>query len=312
MLTLFRQHSDVVPLPCVTFSAVFEAVASGAAGCALVPIENSLGGSIHDNYDLLVSHDVVIRAEIEYQVHHCLMALPNQTLQSIHTVMSHPQALAQCEDYINNLHLKAEKQYDTAGSAKLVREQQMTGVAAIASSLAAEVYGLTVLASHVEDDDNNFTRFLLISKPSHPSPSPLLLPSSAPPQHPPSSMKTSIVFALKDEPGVLFKALSVFALRDIHLSKIESRPGKRLRQLLSVAANEVRVEEVGGAGGAGVGSKTFKSLHTTHTTSIPPPTPITPTLSLSHSPLCLLSITAGTCSTWTSWRTRRSSARRTR
>ena len=200
-------------------------------------------------------HDVVVTAELEFQVHHCLMSLPGQPLESIHTVISHPQALAQCEDFITNLRLKAEKQYDTAGSARLIRDGALQGTAAIASSLAAEVYGLQVLATHCEDDDNNYTRFLLISKASAPPPSllspPLAAASSSPPASP-ARTKTSIVFALKDEAGVLFKALSVFALRDIHLSKIESRPGKRLRQLLSVASNEVRVEEVGGLGGSAV------------------------------------------------------------
>ena len=261
VLTLFKQRTDVTPVPRVTFSAVFESVASGTADCALVPIENSLGGSIHDNYDLLVSHDVIVQAEIEFQVHHCLMALPSQTLQSIHTVQSHPQALAQCEDYINNLGLQAVKQYDTAGSAKLIAEQRLEGVAAIASSHAAEVYGLKVLAHHIEDDENNFTRFLLVSKPQTAGTtsllaSPLVQPSAS------GAVKTSIVFALKDEAGVLFKALSVFALRDIHLSKIESRPGKRLKALLSVASNEVRLDDVGGAGAGGSGgiNSLFKYL----------------------------------------------------
>ena len=264
VLALFKQRTDVTPVSRVTFSAVFESVVSGTADCALVPIENSLGGSIHDNYDLLVSHDVIVQAEIEFQVHHCLMALPSQTLQSIHTVHSHPQALAQCEDYINNLGLQAVKQYDTAGSAKLIAEQRLEGVAAIASSRAAEVYGLTILAHHIEDDDNNFTRFLLISKPQAPVATSLLTPPLVQPAAS-GAVKTSIVFALKDEAGVLFKALSVFALRDIHLSKIESRPGKRLKALLGVASNEVRLDEVGGAGAGGSVStsgvsSTFKYL----------------------------------------------------
>lgn len=194
---------------------------------------------------------MVVTAEIEFQVHHCLMSLPSSPLQSIKTVISHPQALAQCEDYIRNLGLKAEKQYDTAGSAKMIAEQQLHDTAAIASSLAAEVYGLQILASHVEDDENNFTRFLLIAPTSSSAATSILVPTASSASASVSAsvsastasfMKTSIVFALRDEPGVLFKALSVFALRDIHLSKIESRPGKKLKQLMSVASNEVRLE----------------------------------------------------------------------
>jgi prephenate dehydratase len=188
-----RLHTDaaVALMLSVALPPLFcQSVSDGSADCALVPIENSLGGSIHgiaislltshsvvhhcmwssphpmlyvywlcaDCYDLLVVHDVVIVAELEFAVHHCLMSLPGQALDAIHTVISHPQALAQCEDFITNLRLKAEKQYDTAGSARLIRDNGLQGVAAIASSLAAEAYGLHVLASHCEDDDNNYTR----------------------------------------------------------------------------------------------------------------------------------------------------------
>lgn len=203
--------ADVGTVPCESFDDVFGAVTDGNADRAMIPIENSLAGSIHRNYDLLLRHDLNIIGELNFRVRHNLLALPGVALADVRRVLSHPQALAQCEGFIDRLGVTREATYDTAGSAKMVRQQVLRDAAAIASIRAAEVYGLEILATDIEDDPENYTRFLALA----PEPQPVA---------PEIPAKTSIVFALKNAPGVLFKALSVFALRDIDLTKIESRP----------------------------------------------------------------------------------------
>ena len=198
-------------VPREAFEDVFAAVETGACEAGLVPIENSVAGSIHRNYDLLLQHSLSIVAEHYLRVQHCLIAWPGVALADIRRVISHPQALAQCEHHLHALGgVKVEPVYDTAGGVKLIREQQDRATAAIASRRAAEVYGLAVLADNLEDDPANFTRFLAIA----PQPVTVTGPET----------KTSLVFTVHNMPGALFKALSVFALRDIDLTKIESRP----------------------------------------------------------------------------------------
>ncbi len=197
-------------LPCETFDAVFAAVTSGRAACALIPIENSLAGSIHQNYDLLVNHTLWITGEYFLRVHHCLIGLPGVHKEDIRRVISHPQALGQSAGYLRALPgVKSEPVYDTAGSVKMLKESGTRDTAAVASRRAAELYGMDILDEGIEDNPENYTRFLVIA-PEPVSPS--------------SNAKTSIVFSLHNRPGALFKALSVFALRDIDLTKIESRP----------------------------------------------------------------------------------------
>jgi len=197
-------------VPCEHFEDVFAAVASGSTSHGLLPVENSTGGSIHQNYDLLLEHDLPIVAETELQVVHSLIALPGTELSEIRRVCSHPQALAQCEAFLRRLpNIEIVATYDTAGSARLIRDQGLRDTAAVASARAAEIFGLAVLQSAIQDYRDNITRFLLIAR----DPEPL-----GPPD------KTSVVFALPNSPGALFKALSVFALRDIDLTKLESRP----------------------------------------------------------------------------------------
>ena len=197
-------------VPCEHFEDVFAAVASGNTTHGLLPVENSTGGSIHQNYDLLLEHDLPIVAETELQVVHHLIALPGTELSAIRRVCSHPQALAQCEAFLRRLpNVEIVATYDTAGSARLIRDQGLRDTAAVASARAAEIFGLTVLRSAIQDYRDNITRFLLVAR----DPQPLGSPD-----------KTSVVFALPNSPGALFKALSVFALRDIDLTKLESRP----------------------------------------------------------------------------------------
>jgi prephenate dehydratase len=202
---LYAPHADT--LPCPSFDEVFDAVVRKRATHGVVPLENSIGGTIHRNYDLLVDHELPITGEVELDVVHCLMALPGTALADIKIVYSHPQALAQCERYLKELGVTVEAVYDTAGGAKLVAEKKLTGAAALASRRAAEVFGLEVLQEAVQDFEFNITRFAIIG--------------GVPPA---DGNKTTIVFALPSTPGALFKALSVFALRDINLTKLESRP----------------------------------------------------------------------------------------
>lgn len=196
-------------VPQESFDAVFTAVISGACQSGLIPIENSLAGSIHQNYDLLLRHDLHIVGEYFLRVSHCLIGFPGVGVDEITRVISHPQALRQCAGYLRELGVKTEPVYDTAGSVKILKTSGERTTAAIASKRAAEIYEMQVLQESIEDNLENYTRFLEIAPKS-------LAPSG--------EAKTSIVFTLKNQPGALFKALSVFALRDIDLTKIESRP----------------------------------------------------------------------------------------
>lgn len=202
------------------FEACFQAVASMECDYACLPIENSLGGSIHENYDLMLRYDLTIVAEHEFRVHHCLLVKDGVKREDIKYAISHPQALAQCDNFLRGLGISPIATYDTAGSAKMIAEgsplpDQCTpeNTAAIASDLAGRTYGLSCLNEGIEDDDTNFTRFLLLAR-------------KAVVQHITKNIpaKTSVVFTLPDTPGALYKALACFSLRDIDFSKIESRP----------------------------------------------------------------------------------------
>lgn len=205
--------SRIMTVPCQSFEDTFKAVASREVDYAVVPIENSLGGSIHTNFDLLLRYDLHIIGEHEFRVEHFLLGLPGKKKSDIKKVMSHPQAIAQCENYLREWGVKPVATYDTAGSAKMIKEQNLEDCAAIASDLAGETYGLDILDSNIEDDESNFTRFLLLSR------NPV---SSLIPPHMPA--KTSICFVVPNQAGALYRALACFSLRDIDFCKIESRP----------------------------------------------------------------------------------------
>jgi len=197
--------------PCPTFEEVFQTVAEGRATYGVLPVENSVGGSVHRNYDLLLEHNLPIVAEVELRVVHCLLAVPGTTLPDVRRIYSHPQALAQCDRFLRSLEgVEVVATYDTAGSAKLLRDQRLHDAAAIASERAGAVFGLSVLRSGIEDFAGNITRFIVVAR-----------TDTTPPE---ATDKTTLVFAVKSVPGALFTALSVFADRGIDLTKLESRP----------------------------------------------------------------------------------------
>ncbi len=209
---VFRLFGEVETVQGANFAEVFEAVAAGRADRGVVPVENSQAGSINETYDLLLAHQVVIAGELDLRVSHCLMALPGQRLDQIRRVYSHPQALAQSDVYLRRLGVEVIPAYNTAGSAKSIRAEQLTGCAAVASRRAAQLYGLEILAEGIETNPNNFTRFLVISS----TPAPRA-----------EGSKTSIVFVVENKPGTLYAALGALATRGINLAKIESRPGRQ-------------------------------------------------------------------------------------
>ena len=206
--------SDVEVVPCPRFQLVFERLAAGEVDHAVVPIENTLHGSIHENYDHLLNFRLPIIGEVNLRIVHNLIAAPEMTYAQVRSVYSHPVALNQClKFFADRPHIERESHYDTAGSVKMLMETRRPAAAAIASSLAAEFYGAKILKRSIEDDRRNFTRFFLLAGPGQSAPA-----------TPAREWKTSIAFTIRNVPGALFRAMSAFALRDISLTKIESRP----------------------------------------------------------------------------------------
>ena len=206
-------------VPCSSFDEVFQRVENAEIERGVVPIENSLAGTIHRNYDLLLRHNVTIVGEYVLPVDHCLIAAPGVSLADVRIVVSHPQALAQCEGRLRELGLTPEVGLDTAGSVQQLSVGIRRDAAGLASRLAAEVYGMEILVEHMQDHADNFTRFLLLRE----AQAPRELRRAHWPQED-EVLKTSVAFALPNQPGALFKALAVFALRDLDLTKLESRP----------------------------------------------------------------------------------------
>ena len=203
---------DLQYLPCERFEEVFRALADGKVRHAVVPIENTLAGSVHENYDHLLKFRLPIIAETRVRIVHNLIVRPKTKFSGIRRVLSHPVALGQCLRFFEkNPQLKSEAFYDTAGSVEHVMRGDDRSTAAIASAAAAEYYGGRIQRRSIEDDHRNFTRFFLLAR-------------KAPKRRPAGTLKTSIVFSTKNTPGTLFKCMSAFALRDVNLMKIESRP----------------------------------------------------------------------------------------
>ncbi len=200
-------------LPCERFDQVFSALTAGKATGAAIPIENTLHGSVHENYDHLLHFDVRIVAETSVRIVHNLIAPPGVRFRDVREVYSHPVALNQCLKFFSTYSdIRKQSFYDTAGSVKMLMERRLPHAAAIASSAAADTYGAKILKKSIEDDRQNYTRFFLLRK-GREKPARFSGPA-----------KTSLVFHTANEPGSLFRALSALALRDISLTKIESRP----------------------------------------------------------------------------------------
>ncbi|MDF1544198.1 MAG: prephenate dehydratase [bacterium] len=204
---------NITSVPCESFEELFDKVEGRKADLGVIPIENSLIGSIHKNYDLLLERKLVVIGELNLRIIHCLITPKGVGMSRISKVYSHPVALDQCRDFFKkHPGIAPISYYDTAGSVKMLAESGLTNSAAIAAPYAAEIYGMKLLKKSIEDEQSNYTRFLLLAK------KPVKVKGAA---------KTSIVYSMPDGPGVLFKALSVFALRDINLTRIESRPARK-------------------------------------------------------------------------------------
>lgn len=198
--------------PCKYLSDVFRQVEGGEADYGVVPVENSIEGSVTQTYDLFLEHDLKVCGEVIVRIVHCLIAHHGMKLKDIRRVYSHPQALAQCRIFLEKLNCEIIPAFDTAGSVKMIKEQGLKGAAAIASERAARIYGMDILAKDIGDSPNNYTRFFVLSK----SDSPYT-----------GKDKTSIIFSIKSYPGALYRVLGEFANKNINLTKIESRPTKQ-------------------------------------------------------------------------------------
>jgi prephenate dehydratase len=200
-------------LPCTQFEEVFHALKQARATHAVVPIENTLHGSVHENYDHLLQYELPIVAETNIRISHQLIAMPGTKFEDIEQVLSHPVALNQCRRFFQrNPQITRVPHYDTAGSVKTLAAQRSPQSAAIASAAAAEIYGGVILERNIEDDPQNFTRFFLLHV------------NSDTVQNGAGFWKTSLVFSTANRPGSLYSALACFALRHVNLTKIESRP----------------------------------------------------------------------------------------
>jgi prephenate dehydratase len=209
--------ANIESIPHRTFEEMFEAVASGAADCSMTPIENSLAGSVIKNYDLLETYDLTIVGETNLRIVHNLIAAPDVQFEDIRRVYSHPVALAQCEKFFRaHPQIEAISAHDTAGSVRIIMENRRKDEAAIAAHVAAEVYNANILVESIEDNPQNFTRFLLLTKTDR--------ADSIQTTNTSTQRKTSIIFRVANRPAALFRAMAAFALRDINLTKLESRP----------------------------------------------------------------------------------------
>ena len=196
-------------IPCSTFANALKNTENGTSDYSVLPVENSLEGSVGESNDLLLSTKLNVVGEIYHRIHHCLIGIGS--LGDIDTVYSHPQALGQCRNFIQENSLKTIPSYDTAGSAKIIKDLNKSNIACIASRNAAEIFDVPVIQEGVEDNTNNYTRFLIFSKESNDKT---------------ENSKTSIIFSVKHEAGALYQIINEFYQHKINLTKIESRPNK--------------------------------------------------------------------------------------
>ena len=206
-MTFFKDLIETIPYS--TFHEVLESTESGKSDFAVLPVENSLEGIVGESNDLLLTTKLNVTGEIYHRIKHCLIGF--QDLGKIDTVYSHPQALGQCRKFIQEHHLKAIPTYDTAGSVKILLELKKDNISCIASRRAAEIYKAPIIKEGIEDNINNYTRFLVLSNRK---------------QERTSKDKTSIIFSIKHVPGALYSVLEKFHMNKINLTKIESRPTK--------------------------------------------------------------------------------------
>lgn len=211
-------------MACPRFRDTFAALKDGAVTHAVIPIENTLHGSVLENYDNLVEFGIPIIGETSIRISHQLIAMPGVSFRAVEKVYSHPVALNQCVEFFRaHPRLIMTPHYDTAGSVKMLNDEHPARAAAIASEAAAQLYGGVILKRNIEDDRQNFTRFFLLSQ-------------KAAPDRTGAPWKTTLVFAVANEAGALFKAMACFALRGVNLTKLESRPlrGRPWEYLFSV------------------------------------------------------------------------------
>ena len=201
--------NEIDTIPCSTFADALKNTENGASNYSVLPVENSLEGSVGESNDLLLSTKLNVVGEIYHRIHHCLIGIGS--LGDIDTVYSHPQALGQCRHFIQENSLKTIPSYDTAGSAKIIKDLNKSNIACIASRNAAEIFDVPVIQEGVEDNTNNYTRFLIFSKESNDKT---------------ENSKTSIIFSVKHEAGALYQIINEFYQNKINLTKIESRPNK--------------------------------------------------------------------------------------
>jgi prephenate dehydratase len=212
---------DCIPVPMQTFEELFVSVVNGKCHCAVIPIENTLHGSVHENYDHLLKYDLPIRGETFVRIVHNLIVPLGVKFSQVRRVYSHPVALNQCRRFFEeNPQIEKTPFYDTAGSVKMVMAEGLKDAAAIASANAAQIYGAKILKRSIEDDRENFTRFFLLERPKRRSRAVVAEAGLKTTKR----FKTTVVFTMRNLPGALFRSLSAFALRDLNLTKIESRP----------------------------------------------------------------------------------------
>jgi prephenate dehydratase len=205
--SFFTEEIETVPFP--TFTQVLESTISDTSNYAVLPVENSLEGSVGESYDLLFSTSLNAVGEIYYRIEHCLIGIGK--LEEVDTVYSHPQALGQCRDFIQKYNMKTVPTYDTAGSVRIIKEMNKANISCIASKTASQIYQMPIISEQISNNLNNYTRFLVLSKEISTET---------------GNDKTSIMFSITHEPGSLFRIIKNFQKYNINLTKIESRPTK--------------------------------------------------------------------------------------